>query len=463
MLGLDTMQEPITITCYKNEIPDCIYNYTIDENTLMIRLGSLFVESLRNSKMKIENCEIENRMKELENQLMFQKKHYECSLEERDANQEREIEKKMKDLMFYKDTIIDDLKRLLQQKDAEILDYKNKNSTIEKDVLIQAKKIYENETQKNIEQFQRDLQRLSTETQKLFEINNKKKSLVEIGDEGEVLFQEMATRAFNYFDEFYIKDVASIAGKGDFHLFFKEFTALVDVKNGDTMVNNVMIEKTKSDLHNNDVLFAWIVSLNTDIMKYNKYPIMFEWITEKKCVCYVNSLLKHREPVEFLRLLYNFCKTLSILVYKENIDENKYKEFEIKVADIIKKLDKIVKDETAMIQEMGKNIDLLKGSNQRTKDLLKELLNEKTNIMAENHFTTNIQEMKNKEVVEKWCREHFKEEAGESAIHLNDIWKQCKDDCKVKRGELKDILTVIYKDNVRTNKSSIEIIGFSLK
>jgi hypothetical protein len=120
-----------------------------------------------------------------------------------------------------------------------------------------------------------------------------------------------------------------------------------------------------------------------------------------------------------------------------------------------------------MIQEMGKNIDLLKGSNQRTKDLLKELLNEKTNVMAENHFTANIQEMKNRDIVEKWCREHFQEEEGGGnsavAIHLNDIWKQCKDECKVKRGELKDILTAIYKDRVRTNKNSIEIVGFSLK
>jgi hypothetical protein len=445
------MQEPISFLCIKNEIPDCIYGYTIEENTLMIQLGSLFVESLRTNKIKIENREIETQLKELEGRLEFQKKHYECSLEERDANQETVIEKKTKERMFYKDTMIDDLKRLLQQKDAEILDYKNKNSTIEKDVLLQAKKIYENETQKNIEQFQRDLQRLSCETQKLFEMNNKKKSLVEIGD----------------FDEFYIKDVANIAGKGDFHLFFKEFTALVDVKNGDTMVNNVMIEKTKSDLQNNDVLFAWIVSLNTDITKYNKYPIMFEWISEKKCVCYVNSLLKRGEPVEFLRLLYNFCKTLSHLVYKENIDENKFKEYEIKVGDIIKKLDKIVKDEGAIIQEMVKNIDLLKGSNQRTKDLLKELLNEKTNVMAENHFTANIQEMKNRDIVEKWCREHFQEEEGGEgstvAIHLNDIWKQCKDECKVKRGELKDFLTVIYKDRVRTNKSSIEIVGFFIK
>ena len=460
------MQEPITFLCIKNEIPDCIRSYTAEENTLMIQIGSLFLESLRTNKIKIENREINDQIKELESRLEFQKKHYECCLQEGAEIQEREVEKKTRDRMFYKDTMIDDLKRLLQQKDAEILDYKNKNSMIEKDVLIQAKKIYENETQKNIEQFQRDLQRLSTETQKLFEINNKKKSLVEIGDEGEVLFQEMATRAFNYFDEFYIKDVANIAGKGDFHLFFKEFAVLVDVKNGDTMVNNVMIEKTKSDLQNNDVLFAWIVSLNTDIMKYNKYPIMFEWISEKKCVCYVNSLLKRGEPVEFLRLLYNFCKTLSCLVYKDNIDENKFKEYEIKVGDIIKKLDKIVKDETAMIQEMGKNIDLLKGSNQRTKDLLKELLNEKTNVMAENHFTANIQEMKNRDIVEKWCREHFQEhqgEGGESVIHLNDIWKQCKDECKVKRGELKDILTVIYKDRVRTNKSSIEITGFSLK
>lgn len=292
-------------------------------------------------------------------------------------------------------------------------------------------------------------------------MNNKKKSLVEIGDEGEVLFQEIASKAFNYFDDFYIKDVANIAGKGDFHLFFKEFTALVDVKNGDTMVNSVMIEKTKSDLLNNDVLFAWIVSLNTDITRFNKYPIMFEWISENKCVCYINSFLKHANPVEFLRLLYNFCKTISNLIYKENMDENNYKEYEIKVNEIMKKMDKIVKDESTMILEMSKNIELMKGSNLKTKELLKELLNEKTNIMAENHFTPNIQEMKKTDVVEKWCKEHFKVVDG-GIIHLNDIWKQIKGVSTIKRGELKDILTVIYKDKVRTNKGSIEIVGFSL-
>jgi hypothetical protein len=82
----------------------------------------------------------------------------------------------------------------------------------------------------------------------------------------------------------------SVAGQGDFHLKFKGFTVLADSKLYSNKVNSTSRDKIKRDLKKNEhIQFAWLVSLDTTIDKFDKAPFMFEWLTERNaCVISMN-------------------------------------------------------------------------------------------------------------------------------------------------------------------------------
>jgi hypothetical protein len=78
---------------------------------------------------------------------------------------------------------------------------------------------------------------------------------------------------------FNLIDKHTQGGSGDFHLQFEEFDVLVDAKNYKKKVPIEQRDKIKKELLKNEHLyFAWLVSLNTSIDKFDKSPIMYEWI-----------------------------------------------------------------------------------------------------------------------------------------------------------------------------------------
>lgn len=143
------------------------------------------------------------------------------------------------------------------------------------------------------------------------------KTSVTLGIEGENTFNSFADKAFRDFEQFYIKDVSKESSKGDYHLFFKEFSVLVDTKNYmKTNVNNTSKKKLKIDIENNKhIPIAWLISLHGNINGYNKYPIMFEFV-EDQCIFYINNLMKYQEPVEMLRLIWSVSHNIFIMLSK---------------------------------------------------------------------------------------------------------------------------------------------------
>ena len=91
--------------------------------------------------------------------------------------------------------------------------------------------------------------------------------------------------------------------------------------------------KIESDLSINDNMhFAWMVSLNSNICEYNKFTIMTKWITTDvgvKCILFINNLLSNKEPRDILRQAWMICNDFHRLTkktVKEDGELEKYRE-----------------------------------------------------------------------------------------------------------------------------------------
>ena len=235
-----------------------------------------------------------------------------------------------------------------------------------------------------------------------------KKTTVSLGKMGEKQFDEIARVAFRDFDAFEIEDMHSVAGQGDFHLKFRPFTVLVDSKLYSNKVNSTSRDKIKRDLKKNEhIQFAWLVSLDTTIDKFDKAPFMFEWLSEHKCVCYINELLKHEEPIELLRAVWYCCNTLygimtSDATTRGNQEITRLRERELKIKEIAQKMVKNGRERETILTQLRGNFD-------KNDEYIREILNEETNRLIGDYYG----------VVVSWWNKHMKAmtpELGTSAV-----------------------------------------------
>lgn len=138
---------------------------------------------------------------------------------------------------------------------------------------------------------------------------NGTKTSTEIGIIGEKIFGEIAEKTFQDFDGFELLDVHKQTHKGDWHINIKDLTIMVDAKSYKRKVDITQREKLKNDLRQNQhIHFAWLVSLNTKIDKQDNGMFVFEWISEKQCIVYINNLLSVEDPYLILKTIYYLCK-----------------------------------------------------------------------------------------------------------------------------------------------------------
>jgi hypothetical protein len=297
------------------------------------------------------------------------------------------------------------------------------------------------------EMFERTMQKVDGLTQK--------RDVASIGKIGEGKFLELALSTFRDFEGFQIKDVCTIGGLGDFHLQFKEMTILVDSKLYSNKVNSTSRDKIKRDLVNNEhIQFAWLVSMDTFVDRFDKAPFMFEWVTSDKCVCYINCLQKQAEPREMLRSVFYCCKAIHKMMANENMEKCEVgilKEREMKMKDILSKLVKNNRERDTILNQM-------KGNFERADELVREMLNEETNDIAMNYYRV---------VIDWWNRSLEKTESLEK-IKSTVVWNQFKRDMGDELGEIdcnsfKEVLSSFLGDEVAKSKAkggALEISGF---
>ena len=290
---------------------------------------------------------------------------------------------------------------------------------------------------------------------------SQKKSVVSIGKIGETQFKAIAESTFRDFDGFELNDVHSVGGQGDFHLKFREFTVLADSKLYSHKVNSTSRDKIKRDLKKNEhIHFAWLVSMDTMIDKFDKAPFMFEWLSEKKCVCYVNNLLRYEEPGEILRAVYYCCKVLYSIINgygEENLTEiNKLKERELKIREIAQKMVKNSRERETLMTQFRLNFD-------KNDEYIREILDDETNKMVGDCFG---------EVV-NWWNENIITDSDEnikSTIVWNHYKKYLESINKENTLDANDFKTILcsflHESKIKRSKTkggALEILGYKMK
>lgn len=246
---------------------------------------------------------------------------------------------------------------------------------------------------------------------------NQTKSTSHKGADGEKLFCDYA-ETFMDFKGFENIDKHTQGGEGDFHLHFEEFDVLVDAKNYKKKVPHDQREKIKKDLLKNEhIHFAWLVSLNTSIEKFDKAPLMFEWINTNQCILYINNLSSSEDPKKFLRVVWNVCKELMKLTGNVNFDETELitlRENTFKVMDRMKGMRKT-------IREINTSLNTTRNLIQVMDDELKGILEMETNSVIASDIS----------LFDDWWEQHIELSHSDDLLSSTEMWVKFKQDNKL--------------------------------
>ena len=421
----------IHITVPSDEVlPDIMSTFTPEENLFMLKIGSNCLKEGRNAVAGLTQKEIYNKIKDetkgeiqkLELDLLVEKELKSVISEETSKMYQKQIdhmEKQMKDMSQ---------KIATYELESENLLSKAENKAREKyDLLLQEK-------DKQVSRFSDTYEKLLVQSHK---------STSHKGSDGEKQFEDYAN-TFIDFKGFELIDKHTQGGSGDFHMRFEEFDVLVDAKNYKKKVPIDQREKIKNDLIKNEhIPFAWLVSLNTSIDKYDKSPVMYEWINTKQCIVYINNLSQNDDPKKILRIVWFTCKELYRFVAdvsNDNDELTNIKETQFKLMDKVKNLRK-------GIREINTTINVTKNMIQVMDDQLKEILESETSTIVESNYS----------LFDDWWSKNIEETVEDVSLLSTDIWFKFKSDNKCELNDF-NITPDKFKQFVKSKTPSSNII-----
>lgn len=451
------MPKILSITIPDNEIvPEIMSTFSLEENFLMLKIGSECLKEGRNAAIGLSQKEIYQKIKDETKE--------EVERLELDIIIQKEITKKMEEKIakMYEGQV-EKLEKQIEFLSIQLNEHKN-NSTflvdkeVEKvkekyDLLLQEK---DRQNQLNREVFDKAEKMVN---------KNVAKSSISLGDDGENIFENLS-ETFKDFSGYKIENKAKQGHKGDFHLFFDEFNVLVDSKNYSSAVQKKEVIKIESDLIVNDNMnYAWMVSLNSNISGYDRFPITSKWITTDsgvKCILFINNLLNNKEPQNTLRQAWTMCSDfikLTKKVHKEDGELEKYREKDL----LYKKQINNLQDRTS---EMKRHIN---GTSNVLKNMENDLLDMLT--IASDEIINDKFALNNK--INEWWNMNIEYTADGNKLTSTEIWNKFKRDNKeyvlehkITIEQFKDSITSIADSSTyteKTKKSSIEFTGFKFK
>ena len=488
-LHIDSMETRILvkkITLYVNEdarLPESMAEWSTEDTELILSIGNL---ALKQAKLSVGTSNHKILLKEMEDDLA---KKYNTDLEssrlkaekaekEVEIQKERvrvikeeeedQIQRRLKQSKDVFDSMLDSYrkeredmqKRLAQlehnnqhaQQDSEQKAQQHAISLVSRELETMRKMLQEKDKQidSHKELFERSMTKVDALTQK--------RDVASIGKIGEGQFRSLANNTFRDFDGFQMKDVHSIGGLGDFHMQFKEMTILVDSKLYTNKVNSTSRDKIRRDLLNNEhIQFAWLVSMDTHIDRFDKAPFMFEWVNTQKCICYINNLRGQEEPGELLRSAWYCCKALLHMMTTEANEKgelNVLKEREMKMRDILSKMVKANRERDTIMSQMRQNFE-------RTDEYVRDILNTETTTVVNDYYR----------VVAEWWNRNLEESSVGALIPIKStiVWAQFKRDMGENLGDIdantfKDVLCgFLGEDKITKPKAkggALELRGF---
>ena len=423
----------INITIPADEgLPDIMSTFTPEESFLMLKIGSSCLKEGRNAVAGLTQKEIYNKIKD-ETKGEIQKLELNLLVEkELKGKISEEVSK-----MYQKQ--VDYMKKQIEDMTVKIAKYE-----------LEGQEMLEKATDKAKEKYDLLLQEKDKQVSKLSDTYEKllvqsHKSTSHKGSEGEKRFEDYAN-TFIDFKGFELIDKHTQGGAGDFHMRFEEFDLLVDAKNYKKSVSADQREKIKKDLIRNEHLaFAWLVSLNTSIDKYDKSPVMYEWINTKQCIVYINNLSQNEDPKKILRIVWFTCKELYRFVAdvsEEDGELTNMKDSHFKLMDKVKNLRK-------GIREVNTTINLTKNMIQMMDDQLKEILETETSTIVASNYS----------LFDDWWDTNIEITDEDVRLLSTDLWFKFKNDNKLSMKEF-DVTTDKFKQFL---KAKVPMASITLK
>ena len=393
----------------ESSLPDIINTFSPEENYLMLKIGSNCLMEGRKVVAGLTQKEIYQKIKN-ESKDEIQKLELNILLE-------KEMTKKMEErITKMYDCQIEKLQKQCELLSNQLKAYEIGNKDLIKTEVDKAREKYD----LLLEQKDKQMDKMNDNYEKILVQSHKSTS--HKGSDGEKTFSEYA-ETFVDFKGFEIIDKHTQGGEGDFHLHFEDFDVLADAKNYKKKVPIDQREKIKKDLLKNEHLhFAWLVSLNTSIEKYDKAPIMYEWINTTQCVVYINNLSSFEDPKKILRIVWFTCKELYKLIEDVDQDENELTELREKNFKLMDKVKNIRKT----IREINTSMNATRNLIQVMDDELRGILEAETNEIV----TSNIS------LFDDWWEVNIEVVNEELIVSSTDLWTKFKQENKLMINEM---------------------------
>ena len=400
------MPKTFILTIPDNEVvPEIINSFSPEENFIMLKIGSDCLREGRKVVSSLTQKEIYNKIKE-ESKKEVQKLEIDILVERETAKRLEENVSKIYESQ------ITQMKKQIETMREQIISYESQNSDIINNAVKKSREKYD----LLLEEKDKQVGKLSETYEKLLIQTQSQKSNSHKGSDGEKQFCDYA-ETFIDFKGFEIIDKHTQGGEGDFHMHFEDFDVLVDAKNYKKKVPIDQREKIKKDLLKNEHLhFAWLVSLNTTIDKFDKSPIMYEWINTTQCVVYINNLASFEDPKKILRIVWFTCKELYKMIEDVNYDESELSELKDQNFKLMDKIKNIRKT----IREINKSMNVTKNLIQVMDDELRIILENETNELVTSNFS----------LFDTWWDENIETTKEESFLISTDLWLKFKQDNK---------------------------------
>ena len=445
----------INITIPADElVPDIISTFTPEENLLMLKIGSNCLKEGRQAVANLTQKEIYNKIKDESKE--------EIEKLELDLLVEKELQIKLSEeitKMYQKQ--LDDMKKQIDTFKTQLKMYESDNKEFVRLEVEKERKNYEfmlGEKDKQLNKM--------TDNYERFLKQNEVKSSKKIGDEGEDTFV-LLSDTFKDFPGYKLEKKAHQAHKGDIHLFFKDFNVLVDLKNYSGSVQKKELEKIEHDLSiNNTMDFAWLISYDSNVSDWNRFPIMYKWIVTEnglKCVVIVNNLNANKNPVDVLRNVWSITYELHKMMNKTKVEDKDVQDMKERDYNVVQK----IKTAQKRLSELRRTVMSM---SQITKDIENDIIDALT--LLSNEIVKNETD-KNVKIKEWWELNIDLDDNLDNKLTSTEIWTRFKKDNKEYVDENKlliedfknyvKIFIDVDKYNEKSKKGSIEFIGFKFK
>jgi len=404
------MPKTVTLTIPdKDVVPEIISSFSPEENILMLKIGSDCLREGRNVVAGLTQKEIYNKIKEESKE--------EVKKLEMDLTVQREMSKQMEEKIgkIY-DGQVEQLKKQIDSMREQIQIYESGNKENMQKEIEKVREKYEIVLQEKDNQNKLNRAAVEKLQESVIKLTNKERGNDSKAKEGETSFAEYSN-TFKDFKGFEIIDKHTQGGQGDFHLHFEEFDILADAKFYAGKVPILQREKIKKDLIKNEhITFAWLVSLNTSIDKWDKSPIMYEWINTNQCIVYINNLAGFEEPHKILRIAWFNCKELFNKIKDENTDVSELTELKNKQFKLIDK----IKDIRKHIRELNTNINQTRNIVQSMDEQLREIIELESSNIVNSNFS----------LFDDWWEKNVEPTNDEQIAVSTDFWMRFKQDNK---------------------------------